>query len=169
MKWLMKILMALVLLVPAQAWAFENEPNGFRDLYWGETLEEVQQNRETKYMGYSKENNSVTYAVRLNDSESHVLSNEPIYRRAFLAQFWNNKLWGITVFFKKDDSFDSLKSAMTILFGNPEDNLTSCAWLGDETMILLDKVDSNWKMCAVKLGSINLMMEITNERIRQGW
>lgn len=79
MKWLMKIFLALFLLVPAQILAFQNEPNGFRDLYWGETLEEVQQNRETKYYSYVQATNSVLYAVKFNEEEPKVLSNVPVW------------------------------------------------------------------------------------------
>lgn len=78
MKWIVKMMLALLLCLPVQSWAFPNEPNGFRDLYWGETLEEVQQNRETKYYSYVHETNSVLYAVKFDEKEPQVLSNVPV-------------------------------------------------------------------------------------------
>lgn len=39
MKWIVKMILALLLCLPVQSWAFPNEPNGFRDLYWGENIE----------------------------------------------------------------------------------------------------------------------------------
>lgn len=40
-KYLVNILFLLTLCISSTTFAFPNEPNGFRDLYWGETLQEV--------------------------------------------------------------------------------------------------------------------------------
>lgn len=169
MKWLMKILLALFLLVPAQTGAFQNEPNGFRDLYWGETLEEVQQNRETKYYSYVQETNSVLYAVKLNEEEPQVLSNVPIWGHAFLTAFWNDKLWNITVFFDSDRAFERLKWAMSQLYGTPKEVDGACMWGGNETMIMLLRADPGTERCLVRISSIRLMAEMAKAEAQRGW
>ena len=40
-KYLVNILFLLTLCISSTTFVFPNEPNGFRDLYWGETLQEV--------------------------------------------------------------------------------------------------------------------------------
>lgn len=170
MKWLMKILMALVLLVPAQAWAFENEPNGFRDLYWGETLGEVQRNRETRYDSYVQVTNSVLYAVKLNEKEPQVLSNVPIWGNVFLAAFWNDKLWNVTLFFDGKEAFERLKWAMTELYGASKEVGGDCMWIGNKTVIMLLRMNSaGSEGCSVRISSINLMAEMSEAEARRGW
>ncbi len=169
MKWIVKMMLALLLCLPVQSWAFPNEPNGFRDLYWGETLEEVQQNRETKYYSYVHETNSVLYAVKFDEKEPQVLSNVPVWGHAFLAAFWNDKLWNVTVFFDNERAFERLKWAMSQLYGTPQEVDEACMWIGNETMIMLLKADSETERCLVRMSSINLMVEMSEDEARRGW
>ena len=105
MKWIVKMMLALLLCLPVQSWAFPNEPNGFRDLYWGESLEEVKQGREVEIFKYDEQTNSVTYWVHLNSDEPKTLSQVPILGECLGTTFWNDKLWVIALFFNEEDAF----------------------------------------------------------------
>ena len=133
-------------------YAYYNEPSGFRDLYWGETLQDVQKNYTTQYIKYSPEENSVIYAIELVNSN---ISGVYAYPSIFLS-FWNNQLYTISISFlskTEDDSkqnFKKLSNAMSLNFGtsfyhdtNPnyyyKNNvwIESCSWWGNTTNILL--------------------------------
>ena len=48
--------------------AYPNEKNGFRDFYWGESLQEVQANDDIydlEYIWYNQGENSVEYTAKL--------------------------------------------------------------------------------------------------------
>lgn len=164
------IFVIMLLVTPAQAWAFQNEPNGFRDLYWGETLEEIQETRETTYLGYSETTNSVTYLVSLSDNEIKTLSGEPILTGCFVVSLWNNRLWDVQLYFYEDDSFSSLKMAMMQLYGYPKRNEEkSCRWTGDTTMILLKRINDAKGGVMVRMGSTEILRDIFEESVRRGW
>lgn len=65
-KYLVNILFLLTLCISSTTFAFPNEPNGFRDLYWGETLQEVKNSGyDVSYVSYDSQYNSVKYAIYL--------------------------------------------------------------------------------------------------------
>ena len=94
-KYLVNILFLLTLCISSTTFAFPNEPNGFRDLYWGETLQEVKNSGyNVKYVSYNSQYNSVTYAVYLNNPyiSGHKFDSIGL-------EFWNNQLSSIGIFF----------------------------------------------------------------------
>lgn len=170
MKWVIQILLTLLLTIPIQSWAFQNEPNGFRDLYWGESLAEIQEKRTAGYLMYRKGTNSVSYVVRLNADESQTLSGVPILMGGIMVSLWNNQLWEIQLYFDGEDSFNSLKNAMVLLYGYPTNsNENTCAWIGDKAMLALDKLDGRKKGSRVSMSSTEVFMNIMDEAAKQGW
>lgn len=171
MKFIKQIIMTILLLVvPVSGFAFQNEPIGFRDLYWGETLEEVKQGRKVDYFSYFSNNNSVMYLIQLNPDESKTLSQVPIAGGMFIAFFWNDKLWNIGLCFSEKDAFSDLKFAMTQLYGEPQINGGNhCRWIGETTFIALGKDTPNEGTTYVSLMSSKLMNDITREQVSQGW
>lgn len=120
MKWLIKILMALVLLVPAQVWAASDERGGFRDLYWGESLESVQRTREIECINTSPEMNVARYWVNLDENEPPVLAGIPIHGEGFIAVFWKNQLTAVIIAFSNENSnFWAMKNSLIYLHGQP--------------------------------------------------
>lgn len=169
MKWIVKMMLALLLCLPVQSWAFPNEPNGFRDLYWGESLEEVKQGREVEYGYYDKQTNSVLYFVYLSSDESKTLSQVPIGGENFTATFWNDKLWRIILSFNGEDTFTSLKDAMIQLYGEPQINeWDNCIWIGENTIMNIAK-DSVKGEAWISIGSMKLFNDLTKEQASQGW
>lgn len=56
--------------ITSTCFAFQNEPNGFRNLYWGETLQEVQNDDDIlnlEYVTYHTDTNSVAYKANLKN------------------------------------------------------------------------------------------------------
>ena len=67
-KYLVNILFLLTLCISSTTFAFPNEPNGFRVLYWWETLQEVKNSGyDVSYVSYDSQYNSVKYAIYLNN------------------------------------------------------------------------------------------------------
>lgn len=170
MKYLLKLLIVILLCVPSMGYAFQNEPDGFRDLQWGESLEEVEQNRKVKYLAYDENSNSVMYAVMLNSNETKTISGVPIWMNTFMATFWNNKLWDIQMFCEGETSFSSLRRNMVELYGVPDINKwDSCLWVGDTTMILLDIDKQDGNSTRIRIISKEIFNNISKERAQLGW
>lgn len=170
-KFLKKVIStAIFCAMPVVGLAFQNEPIGFRDLYWGETLEEVKQGREVQYFDYLPKANSVMYSVQLNPDESKTLSRVPIAGGVVSTLFWNDKLWRIALFFNEEDAFSDLKFAMTQLYGEPQINEWNCCrWIGETTFIALDKDSPYEGSTCVSLMSSKIMDDMTQEQASQGW
>ncbi len=170
MKCVIKILLAILLCIPSAGFAYRNEPNGFRDLYWGESLEEIKQNREVKYLSYTEKTNSVSYAVFLREDEPHVLSNVPIWGNGFVAVFWNDKLTNIYIYFVEKDAFTDLKYSMRTLYGRPfMETPTMIIWSGDSTVITLQDEKPNESPCTVHLNSSQVTLEEIKGNASRGW
>lgn len=170
MKFIKQIIMTILLLVvPVSGFAFQNEPIGFRDLYWGETLEEVKQGRKVEYFNYFPNNNSVMYLVQLNPDESKTLSQVPIAGGIVATLFWNDKLWRIALFFNEEDAFSDLKFAMTQLYGEPQINVwDNCIWVGENTIMNISK-DSVKGGAWISINSVKLFNDMTQKQVSQGW
>lgn len=189
MKWIVKIALIVLLFNPVQSWAFRdkpnnwldiyrsiaqswvfpNEPNGFRNLYWGESLEDVRKSREVKHL---KERNTTleeAYIITLNKNESTTFLQLPIYHDHLYALFWNDQLWNIQLFFLKEDSFSSLKKAMSQSYGIPqEEGQHKCIWYGKNTIILLEELREN--QSRISFGSTRIIFDdLLKEQASQGW
>ena len=119
-----------------QAMNMIQDPNGFADLHWGETLESVQESHKTKLIGY--QSGTASYHIFIPDAHGSVYFIGPVTVRAI---FMDNKLLGIMIPFSKE-MFSNRLSGMTKLFGtpeNPRDNFY--AWMGPFSFITLTQND----------------------------
>lgn len=76
----------------AQAMTLEQDPNGFSDLRWGQTLETVQQSHIVTFMGYY--GGSAHYEITIKDAHGSLYFSGPVEVRGI---FRENKLIGIQI------------------------------------------------------------------------
>lgn len=116
--------------------AYPNEKNGFRDFYWGESLQEVQANDDIydlEYIWYNQGENSVEYTAKLKNP---YISNQEANSITFY--FWNNKLYKINInFYTNIANSEFLKQAMIRNFGEPYEEHSVFIWYGQQTEISL--------------------------------
>lgn len=156
--------------------AFPNEPNGFRNLYWGETLQEIKNNGyNVKYGSYYPVENAVIYTMPLSHTRlgSVSLSNADLY-----LSLWNNQLYKIVIVedcFDETDMnlrYDMLKKSMTNHFGysTHETPDMSCSWTGNVTKIHLMKMTSWGKSnLFITIENIDLLTKAKKDADAQGW
>lgn len=170
------IIAALLLLIPATiSEAFQNEPNGFIDLYWGESLQEIEQNRRCEYDSYVPELNAVKYKVYLKNGEDHTVSGYHISNE-ILVGLWNNQLTSIGVNFSSttlsemNHVYDGLRDAVILNFGEPsKSNDNETIWLGTRTSIMISKNRNNINGVFMILGSSRLIVEGERDGASKGW
>lgn len=170
MKWLMQILLAVFLITPLQSWAFQNEPNGFRDLYWGESIEEIKETRTVMKRMSFEDSDVEGYFVDLKDNESRMISGVPMKNKFFQTEFWKGKLCLINIAFDdKGDNFEKFKSALIQLYGKRSwEESDKWVWEGKKTSIgLIRPANANFFM--ILMYSMPIMEQRFNEQARQGW
>ena len=118
------IILTLLLLAPVIHGFAEVKSHAFRDLYWGESLQEIQANRKTEFSEHSPYDNSTSYAVYFNNDESLMDGGNPV-ASFFGAGLWNNQLYVITLYFpsgsqaRTDYLLKSLNQSLQIRYGKP--------------------------------------------------
>ena len=185
MKKVLILIIILFCFLSSKSFAFPNEPNGFRDLYWGESLQDVQKNYpDAKYNGYHSNENAVSYIVDIkNPYISNVLADK---KSGLKLYFWNNKLYRINFTFtaetllKSTANYIRLRDAMTLNFGKPSikdledtsDKQVYTSWHGNNTTILLmnDKnITDNKYHVNITLVNDKLLKEAFKDVALSGW
>lgn len=184
MKWIMSLFLAMLIFIPGQSWAFRNEPSGFRDLTWGESLSEIRQTRTARYVDSVEMNNDEysMYYLDFKEREKKTISGVPIASKSISAFFYNGKLWSIAIGFHEDpnewdSSYETLKAAMTRLYGTPssvtnKDVVSECLWIGDTSIIELSRIitlDRSNAICEVSIKSTKVYNASRNEAKNSGW
>ena len=80
--------------------AYPNEKNGFRNLYWGESLQEVQADSDIydlKYISHNEKNNTVIYMGKLKNSNIGIFNIRSNCQSKCDTSF-KNKLNGLSQF-----------------------------------------------------------------------
>ena len=119
---LILILFCIVFSVNSICLAYPNEKNGFRDFYWGESLQEVQADNDIydlEYISYNEKNNTVIYMGKLKNSNIGIFNINNIR-----LIFNDNNLIKIYIdfdFYNKD--INLLRYSMIKNFGEPEINI----------------------------------------------
>lgn len=121
--------------IEVSAMTASQDPNGFADLYWDETLYKIQESHETKFKG-SSQSGAVTYQILIPDGSSYFTGSTVVY-----GTFLHNKLYGIMIPFS-GEMFPEYLNRMTKLFGSPqkrgkEGSTDYCSWDGPFTSIFL--------------------------------
>ena len=118
-------ILTLLFLLPVITAFAEVRPYVFRDLYWGESIEEIQAKRKTEYIVHDKRYDTTFYFVRLNKNESKFVSGIPL-ESSFQARLWKNQLFEIVLYFssgsqaRTDALMKSLNEALQIRYGKLE-------------------------------------------------
>lgn len=168
-KTLLNIIFLLALCVSSMAFAFPNEPNGFRDLYWGESLQEVKNSGyDVKYVSYNSQYNSVTYAVYLNNPYISGYKFDLV-----CLDFWNNQLMSIYIFFNalnpQEVSYTDLISSLETRFGNSfYVKKEVIMWVGNTSSIGIYK-ESTSNIIKLAILSNDLIDQAKQDAISKGW
>lgn len=168
-KYLVNILFLLTLCISPTTFAFPNEPNGFRDLYWGETLQEVKNSGyDVSYVSYDSQYNYVKYAIYLNNPyiSGHKFDSIGL-------EFWNNQLSSIGIFFNvsnnQEVSYTDLISSLETRFGNSFYVLdNTIMWVGNTASIVVIK-EPNSDIITLVILNNNLIDKAKQDAASKGW
>lgn len=69
--------------------------NGFRNLYWGESIEEIRKSYEVTYSKYYMSENAVTYTFIMEPANINGVQSTPFAT----LNLWNDQLYKITIIF----------------------------------------------------------------------
>ncbi|WP_303690959.1 hypothetical protein [Megamonas hypermegale] len=72
--------------------------NGFRNLYWGESIEDIRQSYEVTYSKYYMSENAVTYTFNMEPADINGVLSTPFAT----VNLWNDQLYKITIMFNAD-------------------------------------------------------------------
>lgn len=179
------IILTLLLLVPViQAFA-EVKPYVFRDLYWGESIEEIQAKRKTEYIVHDKRYDTTLYFVSLDKNESKFVSGIPL-ESSFKARLWKNRLFEIVLYFpsgsqtKTDALMKSLNEALEIRYGKLESKGENwISYRDNQTGIVLSSFPTNSyvKITLTNIEAVQSLIDESNDialkkkikRANQGW
>lgn len=122
----------MLLVFPALSYAntkvgiMKNDPGGFADLYWGETLSQVKNSHQTKYLGTVK--GSEQYAVSIKDAKGCMYLRGPVF---VVAVFFNQKLGAVRI--PIFGGYSAMISPLERLYGTPEFENGLFTWEGENT------------------------------------
>ncbi len=127
MKKITVVLMVLIVLAfPLGAFAFENEPEGFRGLKWGDPPSE-----DMEYLGdvYGK-------GYTLPDDKMAIGSAE-FYMIAYL--FHEDRFFGVALYFEGEDNYDLLETICKERYREEqlEEGFYEFKWMGQKSFIVL--------------------------------
>lgn len=116
--------------VNAQVGIMKNDPGGFADLYWGESLDEVTSSHQTKYLG--NVHGSEQYAVSIEDANGCMYLRGPVL---VFAVFFNQKLGAIRI--PIFGGYSAIISPLEQLYGIPNPHNNFFTWDGEKTDMIL--------------------------------
>lgn len=172
MKWILQLCLAFFLLLPQISFASQDDNMAFRDFYWGESLEEVQQTRMTKRIGHNSTYNWEYYTASFKDGESHYLMGYPIIEDGFCVAFWNDKLFMVgSLFEDREEYHRGIFGSMVKRYGFPEydEKNDQYCWFHKEIEYILTnkKVPGYFMVAIMNLGV--LTDTFGTEKANQGW
>lgn len=139
-----------ILLSASPVLAFENEPDGFRGLKWGDSPGED--------MVYNKTVNEMKAYLR-NDDKMNIGDAS---LRMVIYTFYDEpeRFAGILVLFDKEKNYDILKDILQVRFGEETESdwLYGLSWMGQKTYIKLD-YDPAEESGDLIFSSISIMLE----------
>ena len=116
--------------VNAQVGIMKNDPGGFADLYWGESLNEVTSSHQTKYLGNVQ--GSEQYAVSIKDANGCMYLRGPVF---VFSVFFNQKLGAIRI--PIFGGYSAIISPLEQLYGIPKPHNNFFTWDGEKTDMIL--------------------------------
>lgn len=150
MKKVVPMVVAVMLLVCAgMALAFQNEPKGFRKLFWGNT--------PTSTMEFVDQLNPFMKLYE-DPTESNSIGSVSFYRifySFYVDELENLKFAGVTLFYNTEQNFDALEVLCRQKFGQPTDKeYNAFLWQGAITTIHLqwDTIKERGWLCIDSTG-----------------
>ncbi len=107
------------------------DPNGFGDVHWDETISDIQSSHKTTFLG--RNDDAAHYSVLIPDAKGSLNFEGPVTIRAI---FIDNKLFGIEIPFS-GDQFETRLAGMTKMLGTPVKRRGYYIWGGPLSLIIL--------------------------------
>ncbi len=127
---LLALFAASGVMVANAAGTFKNEPNGFADLYWGESLDSVKATHYVKYQ--SSANNVDIYAVVVDDAKGDLYLKGRVLT---FVSFKNNRIHNIKI--PLMGTYTKMIQPLSNIYGSPSINNMVMKWEGSKTIMLL--------------------------------
>ena len=145
------LLLSVFFLLPLLAFAFENEPDGFRGIKWGTDLNEMWEMTLIKYNGAEQ--------IYIRERDELSIGGATLKELKYMA--YKHKLLGVWIAFDGYMNFTKLKDTLSQEYGNPQKPNTytdEYYWFGANVLIGLryDKI--------AKKGNINYFYKPIFER-----
>jgi len=109
---------------------FLNEPAGFGDLYWGESLDEVTRTHDNKYLG--EVSGSEQYGVMVKDTHGDLYLRGNV---VVFAVFWDGKLHALRI--PLMGQYSKIILPLTQMYGMPEFDNSIYTWKGNKSFMML--------------------------------
>jgi|GEM_PF-3774274 hypothetical protein len=168
MKWLIGICLSLFLLCPLYGQAYQNRTSdGFRDMSWGETLNEVRKTRNIEFHHHNDSYNFDVYSSNLRVDESKFLAGRPILDNTLILGFWHDQLIMVGVpFADQGNDYLIMVAALTQIYGEPEYGGDALYWNNGKSQYAIQKAD---QVFLVLIISTNFAEKVFEETIQRGW
>lgn len=169
LKKILYLVCFILITYSSSALAFPNEPNGFRDLYWGETLQDVKNSGYiVVYDSYNARYNSVRYYTSLDNPYISSYKSDTL-----CLDFWNNQLTSITIIFnlidKNNVTYNEMLDALKTQFGYTYYQKNEMiSWIGDTTIISMYQL-KNSNVIVVNLSNFDLILKSSQDGASKGW
>lgn len=157
-----KILLVLMLLfLPfSVVEAFPNEPAGYANLYWGESLSNVKRHYATNFIKYNGQAGA-TYMVSIPDAHGELGVKGHAWA---ICSFTDNRLWGITLYFPRNDvdierGFQNQRKYLTSICGEAKYNKGYYTWFGNTTVMGLSRKKKGYAIDMVDARFMKLLFK----------
>ena len=81
-----RVVLLCLLIMPTAVGAFQNEPNGYRDIHWGTNIEKIQRERKVEFLSQFPNPNIKEYSITLNDKENRGMYGFPMGLSSILCK-----------------------------------------------------------------------------------
>ncbi len=121
------IVIWLVLALSVGAFAFENEPDGFRDLNWGDPPS------EDMISSYYEEDMAMYYLPE----DKMFLGDVPLYLVGYF--FFEDRFYGAALYFEGEENYDKVETICRQRFGEDEveEGFYEMTWTSEKAFIFL--------------------------------
>lgn len=120
------LVVVLVLALSVRAFAFQNEPEGFRGLKWGDPVGE-----------------DMEYLNDLSGAQRYILPDDKMYIGSaefykIVYEFYEGRFFGMVLYFDEEDNYDLLETICKERYGEEsEEGFYDLSWRGQNTFITL--------------------------------
>lgn len=146
---------------------FKNEPDGFRDLKWGSSFEDVKDN--LTYVSTDPSFGGINIYTRNTDDLAIGSGNA----QSIEYLYWQGKLYGIYIKMTGYSNWYGIHSALTERFGNgykPNRYMDNYIWFGDKTLIQSEyrEIGDKGKISFISKIVSNQAQSWNKEKAREG-